>query len=41
VLLYSRVGKNEGIGVVVYCKKRRVVKERKGEHEGVKPKKNN
>jgi hypothetical protein len=35
------VGKNEGIGAVVWCKKRRVVKERKGEHEVVRPKKNN
>jgi hypothetical protein len=28
------VGKNEGIGVVAWCRIRMIAKERKGKHEG-------
>ncbi len=41
MLFYSRAGKNESIRAVAWCRIRRVVKERKGEHEGVRPEKNN
>jgi hypothetical protein len=40
-LLHSKAGKNESIGVVACCRRRRVIKERKGEYEGVRPEKNN
>jgi hypothetical protein len=41
VLFYSKVGKIESIRVVACCRRRRVINERKGEHEGVRLENNN